>query len=100
MAEINVTPFVDVMLVLLIIFMVAAPLLTVGVPLELPRTAAAGLTAALTVAGVVYVTFFSDTFIGPFQGFLTTLGVPMAVWAGMFVTDVIVRKKDYSTPDL
>ncbi|MRX49159.1 protein TolR [Paracoccus sp. S-4012] len=40
MAEINVTPFVDVMLVLLIIFMVAAPLLTVGVPLELPQTAA------------------------------------------------------------
>ena len=40
MAEINVTPFVDVMLVLLIIFMVAAPLLTVGVPVELPRTAA------------------------------------------------------------
>ena len=39
-SEINVTPFVDVMLVLLIIFMVAAPLLTVGVPLELPRTAA------------------------------------------------------------
>ena len=38
--EINVTPFVDVMLVLLIIFMVAAPLLTVGVPLELPKTAA------------------------------------------------------------
>ncbi|MBC7141057.1 MAG: ExbD/TolR family protein, partial [Rhodobacteraceae bacterium] len=36
----NVTPFVDVMLVLLIIFMVAAPLLTVGVPLELPKTAA------------------------------------------------------------
>lgn len=40
MAEINVTPFVDVMLVLLIIFMVAAPMLTVGVPLELPKTAA------------------------------------------------------------
>jgi len=43
MAEINVTPFVDVMLVLLIIFMVAAPLLTVGVPLELPKTAATPL---------------------------------------------------------
>lgn len=43
MAEINVTPFVDVMLVLLIIFMVAAPLLTVGVPVELPRTAAGAL---------------------------------------------------------
>lgn len=40
MAEINVTPFVDVMLVLLIIFMVAAPLMTVGVPVELPKTAA------------------------------------------------------------
>ncbi len=40
MAEINVTPFVDVMLVLLIMFMVAAPLLTVGVPIELPETKA------------------------------------------------------------
>lgn len=45
MAEINVTPFVDVMLVLLIIFMVAAPLLTVGVPVELPKTAAGALPA-------------------------------------------------------
>ncbi|MEX0316636.1 MAG: protein TolR [Ruegeria sp.] len=43
MAEINVTPFVDVMLVLLIIFMVAAPLLTVGVPVDLPKTAANAL---------------------------------------------------------
>jgi len=43
MSEINVTPFVDVMLVLLIIFMVAAPLMTVGVPVELPRTAAQAL---------------------------------------------------------
>lgn len=40
MSEINVTPFVDVMLVLLIVFMVAAPLLTVGVPIELPKTQA------------------------------------------------------------
>ncbi len=40
MAEINVTPFVDVMLVLLVIFMVTAPLLTVGVPVDLPETAA------------------------------------------------------------
>jgi biopolymer transport protein TolR len=61
MAEINVTPFVDVMLVLLIIFMVAAPLLTVGVPVELPKTAAAPLpteqeeplTIALTADGKV-----------------------------------------------
>jgi len=39
-AEINVTPFIDVMLVLLVIFMVAAPLTTVGVPVQLPKTAA------------------------------------------------------------
>ena len=43
MSEINMTPFIDVMLVLLIIFMVAAPLLTVGVPLDLPQTRAAAL---------------------------------------------------------
>jgi biopolymer transport protein TolR len=43
MSEINVTPFVDVMLVLLIIFMVAAPLLTVGVPIDLPETQANAL---------------------------------------------------------
>ncbi|MEL6376908.1 MAG: protein TolR, partial [Pseudomonadota bacterium] len=63
MAEINVTPFVDVMLVLLIIFMVAAPLMTVGVPVELPRTAASALpgeeeeplTVTLTSEGVVMI---------------------------------------------
>ena len=43
MSEINVTPFIDVMLVLLIIFMVAAPMLTVGVPVKLPETAANAL---------------------------------------------------------
>ncbi|KAF0675743.1 protein TolR [Profundibacterium mesophilum] len=43
MSEINVTPFVDVMLVLLIVFMVSAPLLTVGVPVKLPQTAAQSL---------------------------------------------------------
>ena len=43
MSEINVTPFVDVMLVLLIIFMVSAPLLTVGVPIDLPQTQAKAL---------------------------------------------------------
>lgn len=43
MSEINVTPFVDVVLVLLIIFMIAAPMMTVGVPVDLPRTSAAPL---------------------------------------------------------
>jgi len=63
MSEINVTPFVDVMLVLLIIFMVAAPLLTVGVPVELPETAAEALpaeqeeplTITLTVDGLILI---------------------------------------------
>jgi biopolymer transport protein TolR len=63
MAEINVTPFVDVMLVLLIIFMVAAPLLTVGVPVDLPKTAASALpgdeeeplTVTLTAAGGIEI---------------------------------------------
>ena len=63
MSEINVTPMVDVMLVLLIIFMVAAPLLTVGVPLELPRTRAQALpteqeeplTINLDAEGRVYI---------------------------------------------
>lgn len=53
MAEINVTPLVDVMLVLLIIFMVAAPLMTVGVPIDLPRTNAQALnqeTEPLTIS--------------------------------------------------
>lgn len=45
MSEINVTPFVDVMLVLLVIFMVAAPLMTTGVPLTLPQTAATAVPA-------------------------------------------------------
>lgn len=61
MSEINVTPFVDVMLVLMIIFMVAAPLLTVGVPVKLPETAANAmpteqeepLTITLTADGLI-----------------------------------------------
>lgn len=62
MSEINVTPMVDVMLVLLIVFMVAAPLLTVGVPIELPKTAAKSLnteqkpvTVSVTPDGQIYV---------------------------------------------
>lgn len=63
MSEINVTPFVDVMLVLLIIFMVAAPLLTVGVPVELPDTAASAmpteeeepLTITITADGLLLI---------------------------------------------
>jgi len=62
MSEINVTPFVDVMLVLLIIFMVAAPLLTVGVPIDLPETQANALnpetqpiTISVNESGQIYL---------------------------------------------
>lgn len=63
MSEINVTPFVDVMLVLLIVFMVAAPLLTVGVEVNLPKTAAEALpseseeplTVTLTAEGTIVI---------------------------------------------
>jgi biopolymer transport protein TolR len=62
MSEINVTPFVDVMLVLMIIFMVAAPMLTVGVPIKLPETSANAmpneeepLTITLTKDGLLLI---------------------------------------------
>ena len=68
MHEINVTPFVDVMLVLLIIFMVSAPLLTVGVPIDLPQSQAdplegdtEPLTISITPDGVV---FLQETEVG------------------------------------
>ncbi|HEV7319043.1 MAG TPA: protein TolR [Ensifer sp.] len=68
MSEINVTPFVDVMLVLLIIFMVAAPMMTVGVPIDLPETQAKALnsdtqpiTVSVNPAGEIYL---QETAIG------------------------------------
>ncbi len=76
-AEINVTPFVDVMLVLLIVFMVAAPVLTVGVDVELPKTAAGALpseveeplTVTLTAEGAIVI----QTTETPEAEFLTRL---------------------------
>jgi|TARA_B100001142_G_C14185003_1_gene597668 biopolymer transport protein TolR len=77
MSEINVTPFVDVMLVLLIVFMVAAPLLTVGVEVNLPKTAAEALpseseeplTVTLTADGTIVI----QTTETPEREFLTRL---------------------------
>jgi biopolymer transport protein TolR len=63
LAEINVTPMVDVMLVLLVIFMVAAPLLTVGVPINLPKTSAAQVTEPQQPL-VVSINADGETFIG------------------------------------
>jgi len=63
LAEINVTPMVDVMLVLLVIFMVAAPLLTVGVPINLPKSSAAQVTEPQQPL-VVSINKDGETFIG------------------------------------
>ena len=69
MSEINVTPFVDVMLVLLIVFMVTAPLLTVGIPVDLPKVKASALTdqkdpieITLNVEGDIYI---GESFVEP-----------------------------------
>jgi len=63
LAEINVTPMVDVMLVLLVIFMVAAPLLTVGVPINLPKSSAAQVTEPQQPL-IVSINKAGETFIG------------------------------------
>lgn len=73
-------------------------LLSAGV--RIPRPVAAGVDGVFMVAGAVYVVFFAPDFIGPFQSFLITLGVPIAVWAGVFVADVLLRRRDYAETEL
>ncbi|MGA1812002.1 cytosine permease [Frondihabitans sp. 4ASC-45] len=68
--------------------------------LKIPRYLAAGVDGVLMIAGSIYVVFFANDFIGPFQGFLITLGVPIAAWAGIFLADVQLRKADYSVSEL
>ena len=52
------------------------------------------------LAGCIYIVWIADNFFYPFQGFLITLGVPVAVWSAIFVADVILRKKAYIEKDL
>ncbi len=76
LSEINVTPLVDVMLVLLIIFMISAPLLTVGVPLELPKTEAGAMqdqTEPLTVSVKENGAIFLNETQVPFESFSPAL---------------------------
>jgi len=68
-------------------------LLSAGV--RIPRYAAAGVDGVLMVAGAIYVVFFATDFIGPFQGFLITLGVPVAAWCGVMLADLALRRRDY-----
>jgi purine-cytosine permease-like protein len=73
-------------------------LLSVG--LKVPRFAAAGIDGILMILGSVYVVFFASNFLGPFQGFLITLGVPIAAWCGIFMADTLVRRTGYAARDL
>ncbi|MGN6327293.1 purine-cytosine permease family protein [Pseudolysinimonas sp.] len=62
--------------------------------LRVPRPVAAGIDGVIMTLLSVYVIFFGGDFFGQFQGFLITLGVPIAVWAGIFIADVILRRRD------
>jgi purine-cytosine permease-like protein len=73
-------------------------LVSIGVPIK--RHQAAIIDAFIMLAGCIYILWVADNFFYPFQGFLITLGVPVAVWSAIFVADVIMRKKAYVEQDL
>jgi len=73
-------------------------LVSIGVPIK--RHQAAIIDAFIMLVGCIYIVWVADNFFYPFQGFLITLGVPVAVWSAIFVADVIMRKKAYSERDL
>ena len=68
--------------------------------LRIPRPVAAGIDGVIMIIGAVYIVFFAGSFLGPFQGFLITLGVPIAAWCGIFLADMTLRRKDYAEKDL
>jgi len=73
-------------------------LVSLGVPVK--RHVAASLDGVLMLLGAIYIVWIAENFFYPFQGFLITLGVPVAAWSAIFVTDVLIRKKSYSEKDL
>ena len=73
-------------------------LLTLG--LRVARWKAALVDGLLMVAGTVWIVFFATDVIGPFQGFLITLGVPITAWCGVFVADLALRRRPYAQTDL
>ncbi|MCT2024746.1 purine-cytosine permease family protein [Dermabacter hominis] len=68
-------------------------LLSLGI--NIPRPAAAAIDGVILTAGTIYVVFFAHDFLGPFQSFLITLGVPLAAWAGILIADILTRRVDY-----
>ncbi|SJM47650.1 purine-cytosine permease family protein [Agrococcus casei] len=68
-------------------------LLSLGI--RIPRPAAAAIDGLILTAGTIWVVFFATDFLGPFQSFLITLGVPLASWAGILIADILTRRRDY-----
>lgn len=68
--------------------------------LRVPRWVAAAIDGVLMIIGTIYIVFIATDFIGPFQAFLITLGVPIAAWCGIFLGDLTLRKAPYSDRDL
>lgn len=73
-------------------------LVSIGLPVR--RHIAASIDAVIMLVGTIYIVWHASNFIGPFQGFLITLGVPIAVWSAIFVADVMMRKRDYAEDEL
>jgi purine-cytosine permease-like protein len=73
-------------------------LISIGVKVK--RPVAAGIDGSIMLFGTIYIVWFATDFFAPFQGFLITLGVPVAVWSAIFVADVLLRKRDYVEADL
>jgi nucleobase:cation symporter-1, NCS1 family len=73
-------------------------LLSAGLPV--PRFVAAAIDGVLMIAGSIYLVFIADNFIGPFQGFLITLGVLIAAWCGIFLGDFALRRQPYASSEL
>ncbi|MEU4518127.1 cytosine permease [Amycolatopsis sp. NPDC024027] len=68
--------------------------------LRIPRPAAALVDGVIMILGTIYIVFFGGEFLGQFQGFLVTLGVPVAAWCGVMLADVLLRRRDYAERDL
>ena len=73
-------------------------LISIGLPVK--RHIAAIIDGTVMLFGTIYIVWIADNFFYPFQGFLITLGVPIATWSAIFVTDVLLRKRAYSEEDL
>ena len=67
----------------------------ISLGIRIPRPSAAAIDGVILTLGTIWVVFFAADFLGPFQSFLITLGVPLAAWAGILIADILRRKKDY-----